>query len=76
MFLLNKLWGYLAGFCALVVGFLGFAAYFKHQGKKDEQAADTERALQQSKEANDISQANRNLSDAAARDKLRHDQRD
>jgi len=76
MMILQKLWGYLAGLGAIILGLLGLFAYAKRQGKKEEQAIDTERALQQAKESNDIAQANRNLSDDAARAKLRGDQRD
>lgn len=73
---LSKLWGYLAGFGVLIAGIFGFAAYFKRQGKKDEQAVQTEKALEQAKESNEIIAKNRALSDADALSKLRGDQRD
>lgn len=60
----------------IIIAIGGFFFYAKRQGKKEEQSAQTEKALEQSKESNDLAQANRNLSDAAARDKLRGDQRD
>jgi len=74
--LLSKLWAYLAGFGAILVGILAAWGIAKRSGVKQEQAAETEKALQQSKESNEIAQENRNLIDAAARDKLRGDQRD
>ena len=73
---LNKLWAYLAGFGALVAGILAAWGIAKRSGVKEEQAVETERALQQSKEANEIIAKNRALSDDAARSKLRGDQRD
>jgi hypothetical protein len=76
MMLLQKLWGYVVGLGAIVLGLLGLFAYAKRQGKKDEQAVETEKSLQQAKESNDIEAKNRALSDAAARNKLRGDQRD
>ena len=74
--MLTKLYGYFAGIGALIVAVLAAWGLAKRSGAKQEQAVETEKALEQSKESNDIAQANRNLSDAAARDKLRNVQRD
>ena len=74
--LLSKLWAYLAGFGAILVGIFAALGMAKRAGVKQEQAAETEKALQQAKESNEIAQKNRTLTDAAARDKLRRDQRD
>ena len=71
----SKLWGWLAGLGTLIAGVLGFAAYFKHQGKKDEQAADTERALQEAKDASEIDAKVRALSDDDIAKQLRDVQR-
>jgi hypothetical protein len=60
----------------IIVAIGGFFFYAKRQGKKEEQDVETERALQQAKESNDIEAQNRALSDAAARAKLRGDQRE
>jgi hypothetical protein len=74
--LLNKFGGWIAGIGAVLVALLAALGMAKRSGKKEEQAVETERALQQSKESNEIAQANRNLSDADALAKLRRDQRD
>ena len=73
---LNKLWAYLAGFGAIIAGILAAWGIAKRSGVKQEQAAETEKALEQAKESNEIIAKNRALSDDAARAKLRGDQRD
>ena len=73
---ISKLWGYLAGFGALVVAVLAAWGVARRSGVKAEQAAETERALKEAKESNEIIAKNRALSDADARSKLRGDQRD
>ena len=54
----------------------GAILYFKHQGKKDEQAADTEKALQQAKDANAIDANVHNLSQSELDKRLRDSVRD
>lgn len=73
--MLSKLYGYLVGFLALAAGIFGLFTYAKRQGKKDEQAAETEKSLQQAKEANDTDTRVRNMSDSALDAKLRDVQR-
>ena len=74
--MLTKLYGYLLGAAGLVVAILTALGLAKREGKKEAQAEQTEANLKAAKEASDISQANRNLSDADALAKLRRDQRD
>ncbi len=74
--MLSKLYGYLLGALGLVVAALAALGMAKREGKKEAQSEATEKALEQAKEAIDISQANRNLSDADLDAKLRRDRRD
>ena len=71
MFLLNKLWGYLVGLGAIALGLLGLFSYAKRQGKKGEQAVETERSLQQAKGANAIDDKVHSMSDAQLDEQLR-----
>lgn len=73
---LNNLWGYLAALGGVVVAILAALGIAKRAGRKEEQAVETERALKEAKESNEIIAKNRSLSDADARAKLRGDQRD
>lgn len=74
------MWTWIVDKFAVIAGALaalgGLIFYASRQGRKAERAEQTERALEQSKESHEIDKANRGLSDAAARDKLRGDQRD
>jgi hypothetical protein len=54
----------------------GFFLYAKRQGKKDEQAAETEKSLQQAKEANAIDSEVHNLSQSDLDARLRNSRRD
>lgn len=55
----------------IVAAVAGFFFYAKRQGKKDEQAAQTEKALEQVKEANGIDTMVRNMSDSKLDEQLR-----
>ena len=74
--LLNKLWAYLAGFGALIAGILAAWGIAKRSGVKQEQAAETEKALEQAKEANAIDTEVHNLSQSDLDKRLRDSQRD
>jgi hypothetical protein len=76
MFLLSKLWGYLAGAGALVIAILAALGMAKRAGKKEEQADETAKSLQQAKESNVIDQSVHNLSQSDLDKRLRVDQRD
>lgn len=73
--MMAKLWGYLAGFGALIVGVVGFFFYAKRQGAKDEQSAETAKSLEQAKGANAIDDKVRSMSDADLDARLRSVQR-
>jgi len=73
--LLNKLWGYLAGLGAIVIAILAALGMAKRAGKKEEQAAETEKALEQAKEASDVDARVRNMSDSQLDERLRSVQR-
>ncbi len=73
---LAAIWRYLLIGLTAIGAFLGFFLYAKREGKKEEQAAETEKALEQAKESNEIIAKNRALSDTDARSKLRDVQRD
>ena len=74
--LLNKLWGYLAGLGGLVLAVLAALGMAKRAGRKEEQAAETEKALQQAKESNEIDTKVHNLSQSELDKRLRNSQRD
>ena len=69
--LLSKLYAYLAGFGAIFIAILGAWGIAKRSGKKEEQAAETKRALEQSKGANEIDTRVRNMSAAELDERLR-----
>lgn len=73
---MTRLYAILAGVGGLVIALLTALGLAKREGKKEAQAEATEKALNQAKEANEISQTNRNLSDADLDAKLRIDRRD
>jgi len=74
--LLNKVWGYVLGAGALLIAVLAALGLAKRAGVKQEQAAETEKALQQSKESNEIDTQVRALSESDLDKQLRRDQRD
>lgn len=74
--LLSKIGGYLAAAGGLILIILGALGFAKRQGVKQEQAKETEQALQQAKESNAIDQSVRNLSQSELDKRLRVDQRD
>ena len=73
---MGRIYAILAGIGTLVVSILAALGMAKREGKKEAKQEQTEANLQAAKGANEISQANRNLSDADALAKLRRDQRD
>ena len=68
---LSKLWGYLAGFGVLIVAVLAALGLAKRAGVKEERAAETEKALEQAKEASDVDARVRNMSDSELDEQLR-----
>jgi hypothetical protein len=74
--LLAKLAPYAAGLVALLAALGGVIFSAKRSGVKQEQAAETTKALQQSKEAGEITTEVRNLSDDDLAKRLQRDQRD
>jgi hypothetical protein len=73
---MSKIYEWLAGFAALVVGILAAWGIAKRSGVKEEQAAETEKSLQQSKESNAIDTEVHNLSQPDLDKRLRDSQRD
>jgi hypothetical protein len=73
--MMAKLYGYLLSALALIGGVVGFFFYAKRQGKKDEQAAETAKSLEQAKGANAIDDKVHSMSDADLDAKLRDVQR-
>lgn len=71
MLLLNKIWGWLAGLGALALALLAALGMAKRAGRKEEQAAETERSLKEAKEANEIDSAVHRMSDAELDERLR-----
>ena len=69
--MIAKLWAYLAGFGALIAGILAAWGIAKRSGVKQEQAAETEKALEQAKEASDVDARVRNMSDSELDEQLR-----
>ena len=51
---LNKLWGYVAGLGGLILVILGALGLAKRSGVKEQKEKETEQALKQAKEANEI----------------------
>jgi hypothetical protein len=76
MFLLNKLWGYLAAAGGVILIILGALGLAKRAGVKQEQAKETEKALNDAKEASKIDSAVHDKSDATVADELRKYTRD
>ncbi len=74
--MLSKLYGYLAGAGALIVAIIAALGMARRSGVKAEQAAETEKALEQAKESNVTDQSVRNLSQSDLDKRLRRDQRD
>jgi len=68
---MTRIYAWLAGLGALIVGVLAALGMAKRAGKKEEQAAQTERALEQAKESNEIDTKVRSMSDAELDAKLR-----
>jgi hypothetical protein len=62
--LLSKIWGYLVGAGALVAAIFAAWGIAKRQGRKEEQAVETERSLKESREANAIDDKVHSMSDA------------
>ncbi len=73
--MIDKLWGYLAGFGALIVGIVSFFFYAKRQGAKDEQNAEATQSLEQAKDASAIDDKVHSMSDADLDARLRSVQR-
>jgi hypothetical protein len=69
--LLSKLYAYLAGFGALILGVLAAWGIAKRSGVKQEQAVETERSLKESREANAIDDKVHSMSDAQLDEQLR-----
>jgi dihydroorotase-like cyclic amidohydrolase len=69
--MMAKLYGYLLSALALLGGVVGFFFYAKRQGKKDEQAAEVKKSLEQAKEANAIDSEVHNLSQSELDERLR-----
>ena len=74
--MLTKLYGYLAGVGALIVAVLAAWGIAKRSGAKQEQAVETEKALEQSKESNEIDAKVRAMSQPDLDKRLRDAQRD
>ena len=72
----SKLYGYLIAVGTLLVGLLAALGWAKRSGGKAEQAVETEKALKQSKESNEIDTAVHNLSQSELDKRLRDVQRD
>ncbi len=70
--MLSKIYGYLAGFGALVIAIFAAWGMAKRQGRKEEQAAETEKSLEQAKVANEIDAKVRNLSQPDLDKRLRN----
>ncbi len=74
--LLNKIWGYVLLVGGAVVAILIALGIARRAGAKAEQAAETEKALQQSKDANAIDTEVHNLPQSELDKRLRDSQRD
>lgn len=74
--MLSKLYGYLIGAGTLLVGLLAALGWARRSGVKAEQQAETEKALTQSKESNEIDTEVHNLSQSELDKRLRDAQRD
>lgn len=74
--MLSKLYGYLAGAGALILGILAALGMAKRAGRKEEQDAQRDKALEQSKESNEIDTKTRATSDTELDERLRRHQRD
>jgi hypothetical protein len=73
--MLAKLYGYLLTALAAIAGIVGFFFYAKRQGKKDEQAVEVKKSLEQAKEANAIDSEVHNLSQSELDERLRSSRR-
>ena len=74
--MLSKLSGYLIAAGTLLVGLLAALGWAKRSGMKAEQAVETEKALKQSKESNEIDTTVHNLPQSELDKRLRDAQRD
>jgi hypothetical protein len=74
--LLSKFWGYLAAAGGLILVVLGALGIAKRSGVKEEQAKETEKALQQAKGRNEIDSTVRDLPQSDLDKRLSRDQRD
>ena len=69
--MLTKLYGYIAGLGAIIIAALAALGLAKRAGKKEEQAAETAKSLEQAKESNAIDTEVHNLSQSDLDDRLR-----
>lgn len=69
--MLTKLYGYIAALGALVIAALAALGMAKRAGKKEEQAAETAKSLEQAKESNAIDTEVHNLSQSDLDARLR-----
>jgi gas vesicle protein len=70
------LWGWVAAAVVAIVGFLSAIFFAKRSGAKEEQAKQTEQALQQAKESSETKDKIHGMSDPDLADELRKHQRD
>jgi len=74
--ILSKLWGYVVALGAVILAVLAALAGARRSGAKAEQVKQTEKALEQAKESNEIDKAVRATPDDALAAKLRKYSRD
>jgi len=74
--MMTKLYGYLAAFAGIVIAILAALGMARRAGKKEEQAVETEKALKQAKESDEIDSKVRALPQSELDKRLRVDQRD
>jgi hypothetical protein len=74
--LLSKLWGYVVAIGIGALAVIGIYLKGRAAGKEAEQAKQTEKAFEQSKQASTIDADTRALSNAELDKRLRNDQRD
>lgn len=73
--MIAKLWSYLLTALTAIGAVAGFFFYAKRQGKKDEQAAEVKKSLEQAKDANAIDTEVHNLSQSELDARMRSSRR-